>query len=70
MIRKLKSGEYRLILLKAKILKTNKARNLGTFHTMEEAQKNTNALFNISSATDKQHGPCHLSWKNTRNASH
>lgn len=43
MIRKLKSGEYRLYSRK-KDPKTNKARNLGTFHTLEEAQKHERAV--------------------------
>ena len=38
MIRKLKSGEYRLYSGK-KDAKTNKRRNLGTFDTLEAAKK-------------------------------
>jgi len=38
MIRKLKSGEYRLYTRKADS-KTKKRRNLGTFQTREAAQK-------------------------------
>lgn len=38
MIRKLKSGEYRLYSRK-KDAKTNKRRNLGTFATLEAAKK-------------------------------
>jgi hypothetical protein len=38
MIRKLKSGEYRLYSRK-KDPKTNKRRNLGTFDTLEAAKK-------------------------------
>lgn len=38
MIRKLKSGEYRIYSRK-KNLKTNKRRNLGTFSSLEEAKK-------------------------------
>jgi hypothetical protein len=38
MIRKLKSGEYRLYS-KKKNPKTNKRKNLGTFSTREAAQK-------------------------------
>jgi hypothetical protein len=38
MIRKLKSGEYRLYSRK-KDAKTNKRRNLGTFSTLEGAKK-------------------------------
>jgi hypothetical protein len=38
MIRKLKSGEYRLYS-KKKNPKTNKRRNLGTFNSREAAQK-------------------------------
>ena len=38
MIRKLKSGEYRIYSIK-KDEKTNKRRNLGTFKTMEAAKK-------------------------------
>ncbi len=38
MIRKLKSGEYRLYSRK-KNPKTNKRRNLGTFQTLEQAKK-------------------------------
>jgi hypothetical protein len=38
MIRKLKSGEYR-IYSRRKDLKTNKRRNLGTFSTMAAAKK-------------------------------
>ncbi|HEY1578089.1 MAG TPA: hypothetical protein VGF82_13550 [Terracidiphilus sp.] len=38
MIRKLKSGEYRLYSRK-KDAKTGKRRNLGTFSTMEKAKK-------------------------------
>lgn len=38
MIRKLKSGEYRLYS-KKKDPKTNKHRNLGTFNTLQAAKK-------------------------------
>lgn len=38
MIRKLKSGEYRLYSRK-RDTKTGKPRNLGTFHTREAAEK-------------------------------
>lgn len=38
MIRKLKSGEYRLYS-KKKDPKTNKRRNLGTFNTLQAAKK-------------------------------
>jgi len=38
MIRKLKSGEYRIYSRK-KNLKTNKRRNLGTFSSLQAAQK-------------------------------
>jgi hypothetical protein len=38
MIRKLKSGQYRLYSIK-KNPKTKKRRNLGTFDTLEEAKK-------------------------------
>jgi hypothetical protein len=38
MIRKLKSGEYRLYSRK-KVPKTGKRRNLGTFPTREKAEK-------------------------------
>jgi hypothetical protein len=38
MIRKLKSGEYRIYSRK-KNPKTNKRRNLGTFSSLEDAQK-------------------------------
>jgi hypothetical protein len=38
MIRKLKSGKYRLYS-KKKNPKTNKRRNLGTFNSLEAAQK-------------------------------
>ena len=38
MIRKLKSGKYRLYSRK-KNLKTNKRRNLGTFDSLDAAQK-------------------------------
>ena len=38
MIRKLKSGKYRIYSRKADA-KTNKRRNLGTFDSMEEAKK-------------------------------
>ena len=38
MIRKLSSGEYRLYSRKVDP-KTGKRRNLGTFHTREQAQK-------------------------------
>jgi len=45
MIRKLKSGEYRLYSRKINP-KTHKRRNLGTFSSKEAAQ-NTNRKFNI-----------------------
>lgn len=38
MIRKLKSGEYRLYS-RVKDAKTNKRKNLGTFNTLEAAKK-------------------------------
>lgn len=37
MIRKLKSGEYRIYSIKLNP-KTNKRRNLGTFNTLDEAK--------------------------------
>ena len=43
MIRKLKSGEYRLYSRK-KNPTTGKRRNLGTFRTREEAQKHERAV--------------------------
>jgi len=43
MIRKLKSGEYRLYS-KKKDPKTGKARNLGTFGSKEEAEKHERAV--------------------------
>ena len=43
MIRKLKSGEYRLYSRKADA-KTGKRRNLGTFKTREEAMKHERAV--------------------------
>ncbi len=43
MIRKLKSGQYRLYL-KKKNPKTNKRRNLGTFETLEAAKKHEQAV--------------------------
>ena len=43
MIRKLKSGEYRLYSRK-KNPKTGKARNLGTFSTRAEAEKHERAV--------------------------
>jgi hypothetical protein len=43
MIRKLKSGEYRLYSRK-KNPTTGKRRNLGTFHTREAAQKHERAI--------------------------
>jgi hypothetical protein len=43
MIRKLKSGEYRLYSRK-KNPKTNKRRNLGTFKTLSAAQKHERAV--------------------------
>jgi hypothetical protein len=43
MIRKLKSGEYRLYSRK-KDPKTGKARNLGTFGSKEEAEKHERAV--------------------------
>jgi hypothetical protein len=43
MIRKLKSGEYRLYSRK-KNPKTNKRRNLGTFKSMEAAKKHEKAV--------------------------
>ena len=50
MIRKLKSGEYRLYSRK-KDPKTGKRRNLGTFDT-KEARRSTSARSNISSVTN------------------
>ena len=43
MIRKLKSGEYRLYSRKAS-LKTGKRRNLGTFATRASAEKHERAV--------------------------
>lgn len=43
MIRKLKSGEYRIYSRK-KNPKTNKRRNLGTFGSLEEAKKHEKAI--------------------------
>jgi hypothetical protein len=43
MIRKLKSGEYRLYS-KKKDAKTGKRRNLGTFKTREAAEKHEKAV--------------------------
>jgi hypothetical protein len=43
MIRKLKSGEYRLYSKKADP-KTGKARNLGTFSTRDAAEKHERAV--------------------------
>ena len=43
MIRKLKSGEYRLYSRK-KNPKTGKRRNLGTFHTRKAAEKHERAV--------------------------
>ena len=43
MIRKLKSGEYRLYSLK-KNPKTGKRRNLGTFSTLEKAKQHERAV--------------------------
>jgi hypothetical protein len=43
MIRKLKSGEYRLYSRK-KDPKTGKRRNLGTFHTRAAAEKHERAV--------------------------
>jgi hypothetical protein len=43
MIRKLKSGEYRLLSRKTDP-KTGKHRNLGTFQTREEAEKHERAV--------------------------
>jgi hypothetical protein len=43
MIRKLKSGEYRLVSLK-KDPRTGKRRNLGTFPTLEAAKKHERAV--------------------------
>jgi hypothetical protein len=43
MIRKLKSGEYRLYSRKANPA-TGKRRNLGTFRTREEAQQHERAV--------------------------
>ena len=43
MIRKLKSGKYRLYSIK-KDPKTGKRKNLGTFNTREEAQKHERAV--------------------------
>jgi hypothetical protein len=52
MIRKLKSGEYRLYSRK-KNVKTGKRRNLGTFTTLEKARP-TNARCNTSNAINKR----------------
>ena len=43
MIRKLKSGEYRIYSRK-KDAKTKKSKNLGTFDSLEEAQKHERAI--------------------------
>jgi hypothetical protein len=43
MIRKLKSGEYRLYSIK-KNPKTGRRRNLGTFDTLEAAQRHERAV--------------------------
>lgn len=43
MIRKLKSGQYR-IYSRSKDEKTGKRRNLGTFATREDAQKHERAI--------------------------
>ncbi len=43
MIRKLKSGEYRIYSRK-KDPKTNRRKNLGTFQSMEEAKKHERAI--------------------------
>jgi hypothetical protein len=43
MIRKLKTGEYRLYSRK-KDAKTGRRRNLGTFHTREAAEKHEPAV--------------------------
>ncbi|HTD92401.1 MAG TPA: hypothetical protein VK644_01265 [Chitinophagaceae bacterium] len=43
MIRKLKSGEYRIYSLK-KNPKTNKRRNLGTFSSLAAAKKHEKAI--------------------------
>ena len=43
MIRKLPSGEFRLYSRKTNA-KTGKRRNLGTFHTREEAEKHERAV--------------------------
>ena len=43
MIRKLKSGEYRLYS-RRKDPKTGKRRNLGTFHSREAAEKHERAV--------------------------
>ncbi|HWO01141.1 MAG TPA: hypothetical protein VNS63_17910 [Blastocatellia bacterium] len=43
MIRKLKSGKYRLYSRK-KDAKTNKRKNLGTFDTREQAEKHERAV--------------------------
>ncbi len=43
MIRKLKSGEYRLYSVK-KDAKTGRRRNLGTFPTLEAAQRHERAV--------------------------
>lgn len=43
MIRKLKSGEYRLYSRK-KIASTGKRRNLGTFSTLEKARQHERAI--------------------------
>jgi hypothetical protein len=43
MIRKMKSGKYRLYSMK-KDAKTGKRRNLGTFDTREQAEKHERAV--------------------------
>jgi len=43
MIRKLKSGEYRLYARK-RDAKTGRRRNLGTFRTLEQAKRHERAL--------------------------
>lgn len=50
MIKKLKSGQYRIYSIH-KDPKTNKRKNLGTFDTLEKA-KNMNRKYSISSITN------------------
>jgi hypothetical protein len=62
MIRKLKSGEYRIYSRK-KNPKTNKRRNLGTFGSLDAAQ-NMKKKFSISKDIDITNRIFHLSGSN------